>query len=278
LRRTLITGLTGLALLAFAAPAASASTRISANWSGYAARRSGVKFHRISGSWTQPSATCTPGHKTYSAFWVGLGGYNVNSSSLEQIGTEVDCTASGAVRSTAWYELVPAGSRAIHLQVQPGDAMSASVVVVGHTVTVELSDVTRHRSFVKTLHARTVDVTSAEWIAEAPSECIPDGACVALPLTNFGIAAFNFAQAKTTTGRVGSISSSAWAFTKLRLLPGGRHYVVATNGGVPVGESKPSDLSANGSQFSVSYSEIQLKGNPFLGPRQASVRDGHLVR
>ena len=276
-RRALTTGITGFALLAFAAPAASANERTSANWSGYAAHRSGVKFHRVSGSWTQPSATCSPGHKTYSAFWVGLGGYNVSSNSLEQVGSEVDCTASGAVRSTAWYELVPAGSRAIHLQVQPGDAMSASVVVVDHTVTIELRDITRHRSFVKTIHAGTVDVTSAEWIAEAPSECISNGACETLPLANFGTATFNFAQAKTTTGRVGSISGSAWGFTKLRLRPGDRRFVVASNGGVPVGESKPSDLSANGSQFSVSYSEIQLKGNPFLGARQASVRDGHLV-
>lgn len=277
MRRRLRTGIVSFALLALAAPAASANERNSANWSGYAAHRSGVKFHRVSGSWTQPTATCSPGHRTYSAFWVGLGGYNVSSTSLEQVGTEVDCTASGDVRSTAWYELVPAGSRAIHLQVQPGDAMSASVVVVGHTVTVELRDITRHRSFVKTIHAGTVDVTSAEWIAEAPSECISNGACETLPLANFGTATFNFAQAKTTTGRVGSIAGSAWSFTKLRLRPGDRRFVVASNGGVPVGESKPSDLSANGSQFSVSYSEIQLKGNPFLGARRASVRDGRLV-
>jgi hypothetical protein len=276
-RRALTTGLTGFALLTLGAPAALAGTRTSANWSGYAAHRGGVKFHRISGSWTQPSATCSPGHKTYSAFWVGLGGYNMTSNSLEQIGTEVDCTASGAVRSTAWYELVPAGSRAVHLRVQPGDAMSASVVVVGHEVTVALRDITRHRSFVKTLHDRTVDVTSAEWIAEAPSECISDGACETLPLADFGTTTFNSAQAKTTTGRVGSISSSAWGFTKLFLRPGSRRFVVATNGGVPVGQSKPSALSGNGSQFSVSYSEVQMKGNPFLGARQASVRDARLV-
>jgi Peptidase A4 family len=276
-RRTLTTGLTTFALLALAVPMASANTRISANWSGYAAHRSGVKFSRVSGSWTQPNATCTPGHKTYSAFWVGLGGYNVTSNSLEQIGTEVDCTASGAVRSTAWYELVPAGSRAIRIAVQPGDAMRASVVVVGHKVTVELRDATRHRTFVKTVRTKTVDVTSADWIAEAPSECISDGACATLPLADFGTATFNLAQVKTTTGRVGSISSPGWGFTKLRLLPGGKRFVVATNGGVSAGEAQPSSLSADGSQFSVSYSQIELKSNPFLAARQASVRDAHIV-
>ncbi len=277
MRRTLTTGLTSFALLALAVPAASANTRISANWSGYAAHRSGVKFSKVSGSWTQPNATCAPGHKTYSAFWVGLGGYNMTSNSLEQIGTEVDCTASGAVRSTAWYELVPAGSRAIHIAVQPGDAIRASVAVVGHKVTVELRDATRHRTFVKTVRAKTVDVTSADWIAEAPSECISDGACATLPLADFGTATFNLAQARTTTGRVGSISSSGWGFTKLRLLPGGRRFVAATNGGGSAGEAQPSSLSANGSQFSVSYSQIELKSTPFLGARQASVRDAHIV-
>jgi len=276
-RRTLITGLTSCMLLALAAPVASADARNSANWSGYAAHRSGVKFTRVSGSWTQPIATCAPGHRTYSAFWVGLGGYNVTSNSLEQIGTEVDCSASGAIRSTAWYELVPAGSRAIHISVQPGDAISATVVVVGHKVTVELRDITRHRSFVKTLHAKTIDVTSAEWIAEAPSECVSDTACETLPLADFGTATFNSAEAKTTTGHIGSIADATWGYTKLRLLPGGRRFVVASNDGVPVGEAKPSELSSDGSQFSVSYSEISLQGNPFLRARQASLRDGYLV-
>lgn len=260
-----------------AAPAALAKTTTSSNWAGYAVHRPGVSFRQVSGTWTEPTASCTPGQTSYSAVWVGIGGYKPTSDALEQIGTEVDCTASGAVRSTAWYELVPAGSRAVHLRVQPGDAMSASVVVVGHEVTVELRDITRHRSFVKTLHDRTVDVTSAEWIAEAPSECISDGACQTLPLADFGTTTFNSAQAKTTTGRGGSISSSAWGFTKLLLRPGGRRFVVATNDGVPVGQSKPSTLSGNGSQFSVSYSAVQLKGNPFLGARQASVRDARLV-
>ncbi len=276
-RRALRISLCGFALLALAAPAASADTRNSANWSGYAAHRSGVKFTRVSGSWTQPSATCAPGHRTYSAFWVGLGGYTLSSNSLEQIGTEVDCSATGAIRSTAWYELVPAGSRAIHIAVQPGDAVSADVVVVGHKVTVELRDMTRHRSFVKTLHAKTVDVTSADWIAEAPSECLSDTACETLPLADFGTATFNSAQAKATTGHSGSISDATWGHTKLRLLPGGGRFVAASDAGLSVGQATPTDLSSDGSQFSVSYSEISLKGRRLLRARQASLRDGYIV-
>ena len=277
MRRALRISLCGFALLALAAPVASADTRNSANWSGYAAHRSGVKFTRVSGSWTQPSATCTPGHRTYSAFWVGLGGYSLNSNSLEQIGTEVDCSASGAVRSTAWYELVPAGSRAIHIAVQPGDAMTADVVVVGHDVTVELRDITRQRSFVKRLHAKTIDTTSAEWIAEAPSECVSDTACETLPLADFGTATFTSALAQTTTHHVGSVSDPRWGYTSLRLLPGGSRFVVASDTSAQVGEAQPSELTPNGSDFSVSYSAISLQGNPFARARQASLRDGYLV-
>jgi hypothetical protein len=266
-RRALTTGLTGFALLTLGAPAALAGTRTSANWSGYAAHRGGVKFHRISGSWTQPSATCSPGHKTYSAFWVGLGGYNMTSNSLEQIGTEVDCTASGAVRSTAWYELVPAGSRAVHLRVQPGDAMSASVVVVGHEVTVALRDITRHRSFVKTLHDRTVDVTSAEWIAEAPSECAggTTGQCTPLPLADFGKVSFRDASA-TSDGQTGSISDSAWTSEAVELSPqdtsgfmgggwGGLygHRADISDTDASSGGASPSALTSGGSAFTIKY-------------------------
>jgi Peptidase A4 family len=281
-RRSLTAAVFGLTALAFAvtlatAPAAFGDSRDSANWSGYAIHRPGVKFTTVSGSWTQPRATCTPGHRTYSAFWVGLGGYSLTSNSLEQIGTEVDCSVSGAVRSSAWYELVPAASRTIRLRVRPGDALRATVTVTGHQVYVVLDDLTSKRAFSKTLHANTVDVTSAEWIAEAPSECIGYDQCQTLPLADFGSASFNLAQARSTTGRVGSISDPAWRWTKLRLLPGGTRFVAAQGGGTSAGESTSSLLAANGTQFTVSYSQIAVPDTAFARARQASLSDGHLV-
>ena len=89
--------LTASALAAFAVTPAGAlaDTATSSNWSGYAAHRTGVTFRRVSASWVQPAATCQNGENTYSSFWVGLGGYSNSATGLEQIGTGLDCTASG---------------------------------------------------------------------------------------------------------------------------------------------------------------------------------------
>ena len=277
MRRSLAAAAFGLAALLAGAPAALANEQDSSNWSGYAVHRSGVRFTTVSGSWTQPSATCTRGHRTYSAFWVGLGGYSLRSNSLEQIGTEVDCSASGAIRSSAWYELVPAASRTIRLRVRPGDAMTAKVNVTGHQVYVAVDDLTSGRSFHKTLRAGTLDISSAEWIAEAPAECIGENDCQTLPLADFGSAGFNVARARSTTGRVGSISDRGWDWTRLRLLPGGKRFVEAPQGGITAGESTPSLLSANGAEFTVSYSQVSVMAPPFMRARQASLSDGYLV-
>src|ERR671922_218395 len=61
----------------------------SSNWAGYAASGSNGTFTSASASWTQPAGKCTGG-STYAAFWVGLDGYT--SSTVEQVGTEVDCS------------------------------------------------------------------------------------------------------------------------------------------------------------------------------------------
>ena len=74
-------------------------TSVSSNWSGYAVAGSApdvsTTFTSVSGQWVQPTASCTSSRSTYSAFWVGLGGFSESSQALEQIGTSADCTASG---------------------------------------------------------------------------------------------------------------------------------------------------------------------------------------
>src|SRR5437763_15356790 len=82
-------------MIAATAPAALADTVTSSNWSGYAAHKRGVKFDQVSATWTQPAPVCTNGEPTYSSFWVGLGGFSASSNAVEQIGTELDCTAAG---------------------------------------------------------------------------------------------------------------------------------------------------------------------------------------
>jgi hypothetical protein len=244
-----------LLALGGAAPAA-ADTVESSNWAGYAIHRSGASFTKVAGAWRQPLARCTRGRRTYSALWVGLGGYSESSTALEQVGTEVDCTASGRVRSSAWFELVPQASRAIHLAVRPGDSIVASVTVSGDEVRVALWDRTTNHSFTKTLRTSTIDLSSAEWIVEAPSECFGVSNCRILPLANFGSATFSTAAAESAVGHVGTIADGDWDATKIRLSPGGRRFVLYERAGATAGAASPSPLRAGGSSFSVRYSAV----------------------
>jgi hypothetical protein len=185
--------------------------------------------------------------------WVGLGGYNASSDALEQIGTEVDCTASGRVSSSAWYELVPAPSRPISMKVRPGDAILATVTVSGNRAVLALQDRTTHRSFRRTFRPSSVDVSSAEWILEAPSQCISQFSCQALPLANFGSVSFDSATAVATDGSTGTIASSAWGRTKIKLTPGSQALIVSRNSSDGAGAAAPTALRSGGSAFDVTY-------------------------
>jgi hypothetical protein len=259
------------------APAALADTSNSSNWAGYAAHRRGLSFRSVFASWTQPKATCAPGRETYSAYWVGLGGYNPTSNALEQTGTEIDCSPLGKVVSSAWYELVPAGSTPIQLTVRPGDRMQATVTVAGHRVTIALYDATRHRGFDKTLQSATTDVSSAEWIVEAPSECTSDTSCQTLPLADFAPTTFSSSGAESTSGHRGPISDPAWRATKITLSPGGARFAVYNGGGPSAGAASPSGLLMKGTSFNVTYSRVSIAGNPLFSADRLAQRSGHLA-
>src|SRR5207302_868041 len=96
------------------------ATATSTNWSGYAATAG--TYTSVSASWTEPTGTCS-GSAKYSSFWVGLDGYNSNS--VEQTGSEVDCSGSRA-QYYAWYEMYPsAASVSYSNTVRPGDHFNA---------------------------------------------------------------------------------------------------------------------------------------------------------
>ena len=272
-------GLVAAALAAAAlcsAPAALAKTTTSSNWAGYAVHHPGVSFRQVSGTWTEPTASCTAGQSSYSAVWVGIGGFKPTSDALEQIGTEVDCNAGGNAVSSAWYELVPAPSKSISLAVLPGDVMHATVTVIGHHVTVVLENRTTHRTFRKSLNAPSIDVSSAEWIVEAPSECISQFACQALPLANFGSVNFNSAAATTTKGTVGSITAPRWWRTKIDLTPGTQKFIVARQTSDVAGSAAPSTLWAAGRDFDVTYASVAAPGQQFASTRQSRLRSAYI--
>jgi hypothetical protein len=250
--------LSGAVLFAAAPATAVASTSVSSNWSGYVAHQKGITFNRVQASWKQPVAVCQPGEAGYSAFWVGLGGYRTNSSNLEQIGTELDCTAGGRSKASAWYELVPSPTKRLRMTIRPGDDVSASVTVTGHRVTLRITDSTRHESFAKRVTVTSVDTTSADWIVEAPSACTTTGFCETLPLTDFGSIQFTGASARTSSDRVGPVSSDAWITTKVVLRTDFRSFIAYGT----ASNSTPSAVDSSGTGFDVSYSRSSTAPRP----------------
>ncbi len=265
------------ATAAACAPAAFADTTDSSNWAGYAVHRPGVSFRTVSGTWRQPNVSCTPGTPTYSAFWIGLGGYGLNAPALEQAGTEVDCNADGKPISSAWYELVPAPSTPIKLTVHPGDLVRAGVTVAGRRISIRLDDVTSRRGFHKTFSTPTIDVSSAEWIVEAPSDCVSANSCQTLPLADFASTRFGSASVRSSTGHAGPISDPAWRWTKITLTPPGRRFSTYQVPGSAAATAMPSSLLSEGSSFEVSYARVFEQGSTVRRGRGAAVRSASLI-
>jgi Peptidase A4 family len=151
----------------------------STNWSGYAATGANGAFRSVSATWTEPTATCSGRTAKYSSFWVGLDGFN--SGSVEQTGTDADCSGATPVYY-GWYEMYPAFPVNFSNTVTPGDSMSASVTFSGtRTFTLVLKDTSRGWTQTITKSQSGLARSSAEVITEAPSS--QSGV---LPLANFG--------------------------------------------------------------------------------------------
>jgi hypothetical protein len=229
-------------------------TQVSSNWAGYVVSGSDptvlTTFTSVSARWVQPAATCTGLRPTYSAFWVGLGGVTETSQALEQIGTEADCSATGKARYAMWYELLPAASVRIKLKVFPRNVITASVKVKGNRVTLQINNRTRKTTFTKTLQMAAPDLSSAEWVAEAPSACNSAGRCEQLPLSNFG--SLSFTRASTTANaHAGTISDPAWTSTLVQLVEEADQSFIAS--GQATTGALPSALSSDGTSFRIDW-------------------------
>jgi hypothetical protein len=223
-----------LALLLVHAAAASS------NWAGYAV--TGSTFTDVKGSWVQPAVTCAAAGSTYSAFWVGLGGFDGSSTGLEQTGTESDCVDGRPVYA-AWYELLPAVSVRVPMTVSPGDTMSAEVSVDGAVATLTIADMTTGATFTTQQTPSALDTSSAEWIAEAPSRCFRSR-CLPLQLANFGTVQFS-GSSTTANGHVGTISDASWAASSIELAG-------------DAGNAEPAALAPDGAGFSVAFVPQQV--------------------
>jgi len=160
----------------------------STNWSGYAVTGGSGAFSSVSASWTQPTAHCSGSGAKYAAFWVGLDGFN--SSSVEQTGTDSDCSGS-TPDYYGWYEMYPAAPVYFTNPVSPGDSISASVTFSGtRTYTLVLKDTTKGWTQTITKNQSGHARSSAEVITEAPSS-----SSGVLPLANFGTISYTGSKA-----------------------------------------------------------------------------------
>jgi hypothetical protein len=286
-KRVLASIIPALACLAFAAPALATPIQegASANWAGYVVTPNDASgFSAVSGQWRQPSVSCTANARpTYSAYWVGLGGGDQQSTALEQIGTQSDCSATGQTRYYAWYELVPSAPVRLPLKVAAGDSLWARTAVHGDRVALTIIDQTTHRRWQRTLTMTKAapDTSTAEWIAEAPSRCTGSDLanCRPLPLANFARARFADAHA-TAAGHTGTISDPRWTAEAVELAPsagalfglgpggffqggfgGGQFSSYSTAEG-----AAPTPLHRHGSSFAVEYgAELNLPSPGGLG-------------
>jgi hypothetical protein len=264
----LSTAATGAAL---ASPAGASA--VSANWAGYVAApsaRVGSRFSSVSGSWTVPSVTCFAGRETHSAAWVGLGGDSESATALEQVGSDADCSRTGAAQYTSWYELIPAGPVDLQLKLHTGDRLTASVTVRSDDVTLRIRDLSTGARFGTTRRVAKVDVSSAEWIVEAPSVCVSVDACATLALSDFGSVTFSSATA-TAAGHTGAIADPDWSATALELRQGAEHDFAHRRGrrfGPTSGlvTASPSPVSAPTGSFAVSWQEQAIQIEPPPAP------------
>ena len=188
----------------------------STNWSGYAA--TGSAFKSVSTTFTQPAVDCSKGDG-YSSFWVGLDGYNSNS--VEQTGTEADCSG-GRASYSSWYEMYPKAPVNYSNTLRPGDSITESVSFSGSsTYTLKISDSTQGWSHTTTKSLSGAPRSSAEVIAEAPYS----GGV--LPLDDFGKVSFSNSTVNgsslssfSPTG-INMVSSSGKAEATISSLSGG---------------------------------------------------------
>jgi Peptidase A4 family len=215
-------------------------TVASTNWSGYAVQ-SASKFTNVTGTWVQPSVTCSSSSDQYAAFWAGIDGYT--SDSVEQIGTDSDCVGRNSPSYYAWYEMYPAGSVDISTSKYPvgaGDTLTGTVSVSGSTFTLSLKDSTRGWTYTTTKTGSGLAQSSAELIAESPEIC--SFTCRLAQLSDFGTVNFTSADAAVSGGTEEPFSSFTYD-------SGPQEIVMETSSGTV--RAQPSALSTNA--FSIAW-------------------------
>jgi hypothetical protein len=262
-------GATGSRALTFAPLRSGATLQVTTNWSGYAVTSPSTTYTSVTATWRQPRVTCTAADAgSSSAFWVGLGGYAETSQALEQAGTSSDCDRdTGRATYYAWYELLPDPSVTVStLKVLAGDVITTSVNAVDGGILMQIKNRTRHTTFTKKLAFASPDLTSAEWIAEAPSSCSSADRCVPIPLSNFGSVSFERIAALGNGVGGTLLVNPGWSTIPIQLVPtSGRGFFPGRFrfGGASssTAGAAPDPASADGRSFVVRWSANATAGS-----------------
>jgi peptidase A4-like protein len=203
----------------------------STNWSGYA--DTSETFSKATGSWKEPTVTCSGSTTELAAFWVGIDGYS--SDSVEQDGTLAECYG-GSLYQYSWWEMYPTNDiQVVGESVAAGDSITASVVRSGTSYTLKVTDKTNTaNSFSTKQSCSGCANSSAEWIAEAPS-----GSSGVYPLAEFTPWKETGATVATTSGS-GVIST----------YPNDNITMVDSSGST---EAKTGPLNSTGKAFTVTW-------------------------
>ena len=225
----------------------------SPQWAGYVVMSNLILRQQVvtsvRGSWTVPAVESS-GNDTYSAVWVGIGGYG--EQSLIQTGT-LQQFVNGVPAYYAWYQLLPNRAvRILNVPVQPGHKIMALVNLIegsSNSWSIEISDVTSGDSFQKTFSYASSRL-SAEWVVESPT--VSGNIST---LANFGSVIFSDCYA-TVDNETGTISSFP-----------GYQIVMYSQGGEQL--VAVSALNSDGSGFTVDYLKTQNAVNTTGLPREA---------
>jgi Peptidase A4 family len=244
--RALTLAAAALALGPAPARAGRTAPEVNAQWSGYAVSARHVSYSSVGATWTQPAARCRPGDAgALSAAWVGLGGHS--RTSLEQVGTDASCDAAGRPSYFAWFELVAGVAHRVPRTVRPGDEIVGSVRrLEPNLVELRIEDRTRRWTFARRIVWGTADVSSAEWIVEAPYACVRFS-CRHVALANFGTVTFRNVRA-VGNGAPGSLASRRWTLIPIELVP-----CVRPGGAGSRAGARPGPASADGRTFAVAW-------------------------
>jgi hypothetical protein len=237
---------------------------VSPNWSGYVAMGSQsdpISFSSVTGTWTVPTASCTPGSgPSSSTAWVGLGGYTTKYQ--EEVGTDTNCNSAGQPVYYAWFELVPYIAYKIKEKLLPGDTVTGLVKSLSIAlVELQVTDQTQGWTWTRNITFSMQDISTADWIVEAPVTCL-SYVCSEANLANFGSVGMTAISATTSAGETGTLTDSNWTVLPIQLVPG---TVLVPNlnpeapGPAETGKASspagatPGAVSPDGSSFSITW-------------------------